>query len=75
MTQEERQLLEEIRNQNSMILARLARLEDAAVLSPADGVDLSFNVSAMERADDPLEYIKSHNAQVKASGRLRRRKD
>lgn len=77
MKTEERQLLEEIRNQNSLILARLARLEDQAVFVPSgdDEVDLSLNISAMNRADDPIQYLRDRNAQIKAAGKLRPRKD
>ena len=74
MTAEERELLEEIRNQNSMILARLAHLEEqgGAVRSTDD--DVPLNISEMIRADDPVAYLRDRNAQIKASGRLRKRR-
>lgn len=73
MSTEERELLEEIRNQNSQILARLARLESTSLLGHDDGA-IPVNISEMLRADDPVAYLRERNAKIKASGRLRKRK-
>ena len=76
MTTDEKNLLEEIRNQNSMILARLARVEEF-MGEPAQSSDAQpqLNMSEMLRADDPVAYLRDRNRQIKASGKLRKRKD
>ena len=70
MTIEEKQLLEEIRNQNSMMLARLVRIEEQ--IGVTDEVDLSVNLSAINRVEDPVQYLRDRNRQIKMSGRLKK---